>query len=322
MDYYEILEVDKNASSAEIKKAYHKKALKLHPDKNDDKETANEEFKRVKKAYEVLSNQEKKQMYDLYGDEGEEDLGNIDVNGIFEAVFRGFPGGPGGSSSFIFEAFPQDIMGTVFGDVNPEMMNIFGNLGNLSSMGDIRVFMDQFNEMKSGKKKEDGMENRKRAEKKIVEEIDIELPMSVVYKGKMTKIPFNGGIIEIPSWKARWETPDGNYNFHTIRDGKSFERVGNLLMIHKRVNLENLLEGKRDISVVFPDGEKIRVKTGWDEALEKGKEMKMRIVVGGRGFWDDERKVRGDAYVLVSVMVEKNVENKDERRKHRVKKIN
>jgi len=297
MDYYQILEVDKKASASEIKKAFHKKALKLHPDKNDDKERAGDEFKRVKKAYEVLSNAEKKQMYDLYGEEGDIEIPNVDVNSMFEAVFKSFP--MGGSSSFVFEAFPQDIMGAVFGEMSPETMNIFGNLGNLSSMGDINVFMNQFKEGVKPKEKETPQE------KKIVEEFEIELPMSMVYKGKMSKIPFKDQILEIPSWKKRWETADGNYTFQTVRDGKSFERLGNILVIHKKVHIDYLLEGKEDISVVFPNNEKIRVKTGWDEAKKNGKELKMRLIIPNRGFWDDERVERDDAQVIISVGLDK-----------------
>ncbi|CAG9802116.1 unnamed protein product [Chironomus riparius] len=65
-DYYEILEINKSATDEEIKKAYRKLALKYHPDKNKDK-GAEEKFKEVAEAYEVLSNKEKRETYDKYG---------------------------------------------------------------------------------------------------------------------------------------------------------------------------------------------------------------------------------------------------------------
>ncbi|NCN06888.1 MAG: DnaJ domain-containing protein [Candidatus Pacebacteria bacterium] len=67
-DYYEILGVNKSASAAEIKSAYRKMALKWHPDKNQDKKaTAEEKFKEINEAYQVLSDTTKKQQYDQFG---------------------------------------------------------------------------------------------------------------------------------------------------------------------------------------------------------------------------------------------------------------
>ncbi len=70
-DYYEILGVDRKASPEEIKRAYRRKAKELHPDKNPaNKSRAEEEFKRIAEAYEVLSDQEKRLQYDRYGHAG------------------------------------------------------------------------------------------------------------------------------------------------------------------------------------------------------------------------------------------------------------
>jgi len=69
-DYYEVLGVSKGASESEVKKSYRKLALKYHPDKNPDDESASEKFKEAAEAYEVLSNPEKKQRYDQFGHQG------------------------------------------------------------------------------------------------------------------------------------------------------------------------------------------------------------------------------------------------------------
>lgn len=81
-DYYEILNIGKNSSKSEIKKAYRKLALKYHPDKNKDK-GAEEKFKEISEAYAVLYDDEKRKMYDTYGHAG------IDQRYTSEDIFRG-----------------------------------------------------------------------------------------------------------------------------------------------------------------------------------------------------------------------------------------
>ncbi len=106
MDYYEILQIGRNASGAEIKKAYRKLAIQYHPDKNPGDKEAEEKFKYINEAYEILSNDEKRQIYDRYGKEGLERRGGgfhassmDDIMDIFNSMFGGgFGGGFGGSS--------------------------------------------------------------------------------------------------------------------------------------------------------------------------------------------------------------------------------
>ena len=69
-DYYEILEVDKTADTKQIKQAYRRLALKYHPDKNPGDKEAEEKFKEAAEAYDVLSNDEKRRIYDRYGHAG------------------------------------------------------------------------------------------------------------------------------------------------------------------------------------------------------------------------------------------------------------
>lgn len=98
-DYYKVLGVSKSSSEAEIKKAYRKKAMESHPDRNKDDPRAEEQFKRLNEAYAVLSNKEKRRQYDTYGDEQfhkkftQEDIFR-DFD--FDEIYRKFGGRPGG----------------------------------------------------------------------------------------------------------------------------------------------------------------------------------------------------------------------------------
>jgi len=104
-DYYEILSVERNASGDVIKRAYRKLAVKFHPDKNPDDPHAEEKFKELGEAYDVLMDEQKRAAYDRYGHaafaQGGRGGGFHDPFDIFREVFSGAGGGGGG----IFETF-------------------------------------------------------------------------------------------------------------------------------------------------------------------------------------------------------------------------
>ena len=99
-DYYQVLDVPRTASEADIKKAYRRLAMKFHPDRNPDDHEATDKFKEVKEAYEVLADAQKRAAYDQFGHAG----------------LEGMRGGAGGAGFDPRDAF-GDIFGDVFGDI-------------------------------------------------------------------------------------------------------------------------------------------------------------------------------------------------------------
>ncbi|KAL0398555.1 UNVERIFIED_CONTAM: DnaJ protein1 [Sesamum radiatum] len=129
VDYYKILQVDKNAKDDDLKKAYRKLAMKWHPDKNpNNKKEAEAKFKQISEAYEVLSDPQKRAIYDQYGEEG-----------LKGQVPPPDAGGPGGATFFqtgdgpnVFRFNPRnadDIFAEFFGFSSP-----FGGMGGGSGM--------------------------------------------------------------------------------------------------------------------------------------------------------------------------------------------
>lgn len=121
-DFYKILGISKGASDDDIKKAYRKLALKYHPDKNKSK-GAEERFKEVAEAYEVLSDKKKRDIYDSYGEEG---------------LKGGIPGesgsaGPDGSFSYTYHGDPRATFAQFFGNASP-FEAFFRGGPNMSSM--------------------------------------------------------------------------------------------------------------------------------------------------------------------------------------------
>ncbi|KAJ6833037.1 dnaJ-like protein subfamily B member 4-like [Iris pallida] len=119
VDYYNVLKVDKGASNEDLKKAYRKLAMKWHPDKNPaNKKEAEAKFKQISEAYEVLSDSEKRQIYDQYGEEGLKGMPHPGSSG-------------GGADNFHFNPRnAEDIFAEFFGS-SPFG---FGSMGRAKSM--------------------------------------------------------------------------------------------------------------------------------------------------------------------------------------------
>ncbi|XP_031128517.1 dnaJ protein ERDJ3A isoform X1 [Ipomoea triloba] len=153
LDPYKVLGVDKNASQREIQKAFHKLSLKYHPDKNKEK-GAQEKFSEINNAYDILSDEEKRKNYDLYGDEkgapgfaggsgGDQGGYTYFTSGPGQNGFNFKPGswqnmgGQGGSKSFSFSFGGAGNQGSSFGFGLDDMFSNFfgGGMGGGSHSG-------------------------------------------------------------------------------------------------------------------------------------------------------------------------------------------
>ncbi|XP_037085532.1 dnaJ homolog subfamily B member 3-like isoform X2 [Pollicipes pollicipes] len=139
VDYYRILEVPRNASAEHIKKAYRKLALQWHPDKNlNNKEAATIRFKEISEAYEVLSDEKKRKVYDRFGKEGLK-------NGATSSHHHAPHGFPEPDLGFMFGGFsfrdPEDVFREFFG--GDPFADFFDGLGSMmSSFAAIDAVMD------------------------------------------------------------------------------------------------------------------------------------------------------------------------------------
>lgn len=129
-DYYKILGIAKNASEDDIKKAYRKMALKYHPDKNKSP-GAEEKFKDIAEAYEVLNDKKKREIFDQFGEEGlKAGAGGSSASGF---------AGPNGGTTYTFHGDPRATFAQFFGTNSP--FESFFSMGNMGGGGN--VFFDE-----------------------------------------------------------------------------------------------------------------------------------------------------------------------------------
>lgn len=113
-ELYDALGVSTSASTDEIKKSFRKKAIECHPDKHPGDKDKESQFKKINEAYSVLSDSEKRQMYDQFGQVSDMQQGGVDMSDVFGNMFGG-GGGPGGFSFMFMDDDGPSFMKDFFG---------------------------------------------------------------------------------------------------------------------------------------------------------------------------------------------------------------
>lgn len=332
-DYYKILGVGRDASATAIKKAYHQMALKYHPDKNaDNREAAEKKFKQVSEAYDVLSDEKKRKIYDKFGEEGLK-------NGIPEEAAKGMgnefyrfskSGGRGGTTFYSFstnDAFDvfsklfgsrDPYGGDAFGGGGPGFSRVFGGTGGFgdafgtpqtSPSGDAPVMEFAFEctleEIFNGCTKKfkvtrtlPGIGGRT-----VVNAKEFQVQVLPGYK-KGTKICFDreGGIVE-------GYPPNELADLVFVLDEKEhprFKRTGADLFLVAHISLKDALLGT-NLSIKGIDGKDTTILL--DGVSKNGR----KIRVEGAGMPDRKTKGRGDLYIVVEVRMPERITDADKR---------
>lgn len=324
IDYYKVLGLSRDASPSDIKKAYHQLALKYHPDKNtDNKDEAEKKFKQVSEAYDVLSDEKKKKIYDQFGEEGLK--GGMGEGGAGPTggagMGGGFPGGMGGGrttysfsnddASRIFASFfgssdPFGGDGGAFGGGGPGLHRIFrgfgGPRGFASGFGSPEespasevppleyTFACTLEEIATGCVKKfnvertiDGKPNKKLFEVKVEPGYK---------KGTKVRFPNEGGSIQ-------GYPPNIQADLVFILDEKPhprFQRDGGNLKTKVQINLKQALLGAT-LSINGIDGKPISIPLSG--ITNNGRTMRIR----GEGLLDRKVGKRGDLLVEVNVQM-------------------
>ncbi|KAL3654181.1 hypothetical protein CASFOL_003862 [Castilleja foliolosa] len=279
VDYYNILKVSKNASEEDVKKSYKRLAMKWHPDKNAvNTEQAEAKFKQISEAYDVLSDPGKRQIYDLYGEEG--------LKGGLVSKERDVGGGPRG-----FKFSPrraEDVYEEFFGGYDFVKETGNGGGGGLKKAAPMETQLAcSLEDLYKGSK-------RKMKISRIVlddsgKPVTVEEVLSIHIKPGWKK----GTKITFPE-KGNHEPDSAPGDLIFVVDEKphsDFRRDGNDLIIHQKISLLDALTGKalnittldgRDIAltvsdIVKPGQEMVIENEGMPISKEPGKNGNLRI---------------------------------------------
>jgi len=268
MDYYELLGVKKGATDAEIKTAYRKQALEWHPDRNKTAGAA-ERFKEINKAYEVLSNPQKKQMYDQYGKDA------------FER------GGYGRASSGAQQQGPFNYTYTNYGGQDP-----FGGMGGVDGFSDPFDIFEQF--FGFGGAAGGSHRQRKRRDVYQLELSFLEAIRGVtketVIKGKSKSIKIPAGVDD--GMRIRFDEFDVLVR---VRPDSRYKRDGQDLSIEHNISYATAVLGGETTVDTLDGPIKLRVRPG----TKSGTHVRLRE----HGVVYPQQSQKGDLYITYTIQV-------------------
>ncbi len=285
-DYYSVLGVERKDDAAKIKKAYRKLAQKYHPDKNPDDKKAEEKFKQITEAYAVLSDTEKRQQYDQYGDTGfhqrfsQEDIfSNMNMGDIF--------GGRGG----------EDLFSQLFGGGGRGRVPRPPAKGQDYSM---QISIPFRLAVQGGERRIDYHSDGK------VEQIKVRIPPGIE-KGSKLRVAGKGGT------HPTGGTPGNLYLQVDIEPDPIFSRDGRDLLVRAEIPYSGICLGT-SIEVPTLDAPKrVKVPAG----MQPGQKIRLR----GYGVAASGKSPAGDLYAIIEVIVPNNLTPEQKKQLEQLKAV-
>lgn len=295
-DYYDVLGIQRSADEKEIKRAYRKLAKKYHPDTNAGNKQAEQKFKEVTEAYTILSDPEKKKLYDTYGNaafDNEAGTGSTQRRYASSWNSEGFDFGNGGNyQEFHFEGEGyEDLFGDFFGGSFFQQHGFGNRSGNTRGRDIESEITISFEEAALGCRKRISFENGKRPFLEIQIPAGIDEGQSVRLKGK--------------GYSGKGNLPAGDLflKIH-IAEKTGFTRQGLDVYMTQQIPYTTAVLGGEVIFHTLYGDVYVNVPAG----TQSGSKIRLK----GKGIVSmKDPSVRGDAYAVIQIAVPKNITPKE-----------